>query len=110
MLAARERLSRERIGELMKAGRPVTAAFFDIRTLPNTSVRGAVVVSKKVAHTSVGRHKMKRRVYSALRAIRPQIEASDILIIVKKTAKPPTVAEYKGALMLRLRVKNTSKV
>lgn len=61
MIARRNRLARENFQTLLKVGRRISSKHFSITY--SKSIKGcAVVVGKKIIKTSVGRHKIKRRV------------------------------------------------
>lgn len=87
------------LGELMKKGRRYPGALFDIRYAPGSLFKGAVVISKKTASLSVGRHLLKRRMHVALESVKPLLTRTHVLCIVKKTATAPSVEEYIAALV-----------
>ncbi len=68
MIVRRRRLARTDFSVLLKSGRRVNTQHFSLLYSPNVSGL-AVVVSKKVIKTAVGRHKIKRRVQSILNTI-----------------------------------------
>ena len=68
MFPRRERLPRAMFLTTIKHGRRLSSPHFSV--VVSTEAKGyAVVVPKKVARLSVTRHRIKRRVLSALRAL-----------------------------------------
>ncbi|MBI5405626.1 ribonuclease P protein component [Candidatus Kaiserbacteria bacterium] len=68
MLPRRERLPRGEFPALLTSGRRLSSAHFT--AVFSGENRGyAVVVPKKVAHLSVTRHRIKRRILAALRTL-----------------------------------------
>ena len=67
MLSKKQRLSRKEFSLIYKNGKRVsTPLFYFIYKKAQERSRYSVVVSKKVSKSAVGRHKIKRRVYSIL--------------------------------------------
>lgn len=67
MLPRRNRLSREGFDSLSNARR-YSSKHFSVAVSKSTQIQGfGVVVSKKVSRLSVGRHLIKRRIYSVLK-------------------------------------------
>lgn len=68
--------------------KPVRTGILTIKTLSNPyrkHPRVAVVVSKKVLKSAVGRNKMRRRIYDCMRRMLPNLaEPYDIVIVVKR--------------------------
>lgn len=110
MLNKSERLSRPLISELLKIGRRHSDALFDIRFAPAPSFGATVIVSKKVAPLSVKRHLLKRRMNAAIRAQRSALGKIRIACVLKKTATPPSTAEYTNALTEFIRKALTKSV
>ncbi len=65
MIARRNRLAREDFPILLKSGKRAVSEHFSI-TYSKKTKGCAVVVGKKIIKTSVGRHKIKRRVQYVL--------------------------------------------
>jgi ribonuclease P protein component len=67
-------------------GKTVRGPFFSIRWAPNDrreSYRVAVVVSRKVHKSAVGRNRMRRRIYASVRKLQRDINGPyDIVITV----------------------------
>ncbi len=70
MIVRRNRLTRTNFSVLLKSGKRITTTYFLLLFSPTVSGY-AVVVSKKVIKTAVGRHKTKRQVQSILNTITP---------------------------------------
>lgn len=68
MIVRRNRLARIDFSALLKSGRRINTLHFSLLYSPTVSGY-AVVVSKKVIKTAVGRHKIKRRVQSILNTV-----------------------------------------
>jgi ribonuclease P protein component len=98
MLRARERLSRTALDECMRKGRRFSGALFDIRYRKTTGFRAAVVISKKVSPTSVGRHARKRKVVAAIKSRYEALSGIEMVIILKKVPDAPTIVGYTEAL------------
>lgn len=98
MLRARERLSRSAVEECMKKGRRFSGALFDIRYRRAPAFQAAVVISKKVSPTSVGRHMRKRKMVAALKQRYSPLAGTQMVIILKKVPGAPTVVGYTEAL------------
>lgn len=68
--------------------KPLRTGIFTIKALVNPyrkHSRVAVVVSKKVLKSAVGRNKMRRRVYDILRRAMPSFtDTYDVVVIVKR--------------------------
>lgn len=110
MLSQSERLSRPLITALLKSGRRHSDALFDIRYLPALSFGATVVVSKKVAALSVGRHLLKRRMNAALRMQKTMLGNIHIACILKKAVVAPTTKEYERGLSEFIRKALTKSV
>jgi ribonuclease P protein component len=69
-----------------KNGKTVHSHIFKVKFVPNRqerSPRFAVVVSKKVHKSAVGRNRMRRRVYEVIRKQLPQIKnGMDVVVTV----------------------------
>jgi ribonuclease P protein component len=65
---------------------------------PETTLRGAVVVSKKVAKAAVTRNTIRRRLYAALRQIAEETGLTGVVIVVVKPplATLPRVAQHEA--------------
>ena len=68
MFPRRQRLPRGEFPTALSTGRRLSSPNFSV-VLPKNANGYAVIVSKKAARLSVTRHKVKRRVLSALRAL-----------------------------------------
>lgn len=93
MLKRRARLGRERLTELMKTGARAHGRLFTCVYKRGTEPGASVVVSKKVAKSSVERHKIRRRAYAALEGV--TLPYSMVLIAkdTARTARPALMRE-----------------
>ena len=68
MLAKAQRLNSKEVESAAKSGRRVNSGLFSLYMLPSPLKKGkcAVIIPKKLAKTSVVRHKHKRRIMAAL--------------------------------------------
>lgn len=105
MLPKSSRLSKKEVEYVLKTGKRSSSKYFlaTVAKLPsNNEERGgfAVVVSKKTAQSAVDRNKLRRRVYSAIRAVRKnnaklsqagggilKDKPTGVVIVVKREAK-----------------------
>ena len=88
MLSASRRLRASEVRDIIAKGRVLRGEYTSIKYLKKTGTsRSAVVVSKKVAKTSVLRNKVRRWVYSALRS---DLLPSGIEAVVFVQKIPPT--------------------
>jgi len=68
VFSRRERLNREIFPSIIKNGRRLSSPHFS--AIFSSEAKGyAVVISKKVARLSVTRHRIKRRIFAALRTL-----------------------------------------
>lgn len=68
MLARASRLRASEVEEVLKKGRGTRGTFLSVKKIPAaTPLRSAVVVSKKIAGNAVGRNKLRRMLYEALK-------------------------------------------
>lgn len=70
MFSRKNRIPREKLEEIIKQSKSLGGVFFNIKYLENNLdfPRFSVVISKKVCKSSVGRHLLKRRFNSIIRA------------------------------------------
>jgi ribonuclease P protein component len=66
MLPKKNRLTTKEVTEVLRGGKTVRTSHFLVRYLFATQPKFAVVVSKKVAKSSVERHAIRRAVYADL--------------------------------------------
>ena len=90
-----------------KKGQPVRTHLFTIKAVPNARrphSRIAVVVSKKVLKSAVGRNRIRRRVYEQFRQHLPDIRGTwDIVCIVSSSElRELPVAELERLLLAAL--------
>jgi ribonuclease P protein component len=68
MLAGASRLRASEVEEVLKKGRGARGIFLSVKKIPTTTpLRFAVVVSKKIAGSAVGRNRLRRGLYEALK-------------------------------------------
>ena len=71
--------------DIIKKGEISHSPYFVIRkSMSDTHSRFAISISKKVANTAVLRNKTKRRVYSIIEALIPNIISNQKVVIVVK--------------------------
>lgn len=74
---------------LYKNGRVIRSRYFTVKYITNhyrSNPRFAVVVSKKVHKSAVGRNRIRRRVYERLRIdVLPHVKNVDIAVIVTRS-------------------------
>ncbi len=70
MFSRKNRIPREKLEEIIKQSQSLGGDFFNVKFLENNIdfPRFSVVVAKKVCKSSVGRHLLKRRFFSVIRA------------------------------------------
>jgi len=87
MLSQVYRLARKEALAL-KNGTSVFTTLLSLRTTPSSRTQIAVSVSKKVAKRAVDRNRTRRRYYSAMEKLIPEIKTpAKIMIFPKKTTK-----------------------
>lgn len=70
MLSKEERISRSFFPSVLKRGKSLHAAHLSLKYLPAAhGGQFSLVVSKRVIKQAVGRHRLKRQVYSVLREL-----------------------------------------
>lgn len=90
----------------MKTGKRAHAALFSFTYLSSPRAGAAVVISKKVAKTAVGRNLLRRRTYAALRIVMPKLLTPISLVCIAKPALVGTsVREIESALILQFKQK-----
>jgi len=97
MLPRSQRLSVEQFNEVIKKGRVSHSLFFYARIL---TVKGksrlSAAVPQKVSKTAVGRNKLRRIIYEAVKPIMPKvIPDTEIIIIAKDCALKANFEEIK---------------
>ncbi|MDP1625369.1 MAG: ribonuclease P protein component [bacterium] len=65
-------------------GKSVFGTLISMRFLPSEHTKVSVVVSKKVAPTAVGRNRIRRRVYAAVREVRNSLKKPAFIMIMPK--------------------------
>ncbi len=74
MLQSSRRLTTALFTEVMLKGRVFHSTLFTLRATKSDGIsRFSVAIPKKVAKTAVERNKLRRRAYSALRTVYPQV-------------------------------------
>ena len=98
---------RKSINQVYKHGVSSSGGLFALKVLKTNNPRGyrlAVVVSKKVSKSAVVRNRIRRRVYSLMQQIGPNIQnPCDIVITVyKQELKDEPQASLKDQLQVQL--------
>lgn len=100
MLPKNKRISKDSFKSILLKGIPYHATNFTLRTLPSEKEGFAVLVSKKVAKSAVDRNRIRRRVYSLLRDVLPNIKiVSKNIISAKSGAKDLTFERQKEEIV-----------
>ncbi|MBY0309716.1 ribonuclease P protein component [Patescibacteria group bacterium] len=86
MLSKQDRLSRPEFSEYFKSGSRQHSDVLTAVYTPHARLRGAVVVSKKVAKKAHERNTIRRRLYAALERLGKERGLVGVVILV---AKPP---------------------
>lgn len=86
MLPKQARLPREVFGRYFTSGRRFQSQTLTVIHTPEATLKGAVVVSKKVAKSAVTRNTIRRRLYAALRQVATETGLVGVVIVV---VKPP---------------------
>ncbi len=66
MVSKAHRLNSQEVASAMKSGRRASTGLFSLSYIQNNKGKIAVIIPKKVAKTSVLRHKHKRRIMAAV--------------------------------------------
>lgn len=106
MLPKSERLTKNQVEAVLATGRRHSSLYFFATVLAapvaSASIPAfAVVVSKKTADTAVERNKLRRRAYSAIRAVKKIVLARQngkvlpfhVVVVVKREAKSAKLAD-----------------
>ncbi|PCI89707.1 ribonuclease P protein component [Candidatus Kaiserbacteria bacterium] len=94
MLPKKQRANKAEVQAASKGGSTKHSTYFTLRKAVNKDLRVAVVVSKKVSPTAVGRNTLKRRVREVLRSVSFPTNATYI-VYVKKNSQTLTPKEIK---------------
>lgn len=100
MLPHSKRLTTELFAEIIEKGQSTHCSFSSVKVLEYDSVsRYAVSVPKKVAHTAVMRNKLRRRVYSLIRSLSPDLkEGFLVVIVIKQGAEKLSLIDFCGEI------------
>jgi ribonuclease P protein component len=82
MLPKAHRLNSQEVESAVKVGRRASTGLFSLHIVPSSIPKIAVIIPKKVAKTSVLRHKHKRRIVNAL--MKFPIPAAHIVITLRQ--------------------------
>ncbi len=85
MLPKKERLSRQAFSRFFSVGRKIHTPLFQVVYSPHPTLHVSVVVSKKISKRAVGRNKIRRRVYDAVRRYRTESGLTGVYIFIMKT-------------------------
>lgn len=92
MLSRSQRLSVEQFNSVMEKGKIFHSSLFLARILSNQiDTRISTVTPKKVSKTAVGRNKIRRKMYEAVRNFKDSIPPGSYIIIFAK----PTIIKSK---------------
>jgi ribonuclease P protein component len=95
MISRSQRINLEQFNLVMEKGKIVHSSLFLARILDGkTETRIAAIAPKKVAKTAVGRNKIRRKIYEAVRKLNGEISSgSHILIFAKSNIVNATQVE-----------------
>ena len=88
MFSRKNRIPREKLEEIIKQSKSLGSDFFNVKYLENNLdfPRFAVIISKKVCKSSVGRHLLKRRLTSIVSGEQKNLPNKDYVFFLKKEA------------------------
>jgi len=100
MFARKNRIPRNELEIIIKQTRSIGGDFFNVKFLPNELdfPRFSIIVSKKVAKSSVLRHLLKRKMFSAVRINFNGFPAQDYVFFLKKEAAVVNFKELKNGV------------
>jgi ribonuclease P protein component len=100
MLSRKFRVTKEDMEQVTRFGKGPNYDFFYVKSQTNKlkNIRFAVIVSKKVEKTSVGRHLLKRRFWAVLDKLEKNRfkKQTDFAFFVKKTFDKKDILAIKG--------------
>lgn len=82
MLPQKYRLSRDEIDDVMRRGKSLKGRYLAIKYLNESSVKTAVVVSKKVSKGAIKRNKVKRNIREVVRRFIKEDEISNSHVVI----------------------------
>ncbi|MFO0718600.1 MAG: ribonuclease P protein component [Candidatus Paceibacterota bacterium] len=85
MLPKNKRISKDSFKSILLKGTLYHSENCTLRILPSEKEGFAVLISKKVAKSAVDRNRMRRRVYSVVRDLLPNIKTTSKNLISLKT-------------------------
>lgn len=103
MLPKSSRISRALFSVLLKSGKYFNSEHFLLRVAPLAEIRVSASVSKKVSKQAVVRNKIRRRIYSFMREVLPDIKPSLYLIVAKPGAYAIKGDELRSELVRLIR-------
>jgi ribonuclease P protein component len=87
MLSRSSRLTREAFKAVFERGKRKRLPYGQVLFMPAGDFRAAIVVSKKVEATAVGRNLLRRRLYAALDALKAEGRTGHIVFIAAAPLK-----------------------
>ncbi|MDP3874992.1 MAG: ribonuclease P protein component [bacterium] len=87
MLPKNRRIPRKLFISLLESGKHFNSKHFSLRVTSSDKVRVAVSVSKKISKKAVVRNKVRRRAYSAVRSLIPNLTNNLFLLVAKPGAE-----------------------
>jgi ribonuclease P protein component len=98
MLKKNKRVDKVLFQEIMKNGRVIASPVFLFRYIGGNHSRLAVVTPKSVVRRAVGRNKLRRQGYTALRSL-PSLPQVSGIFFYKKTTSLPNYQEIKDSIV-----------
>lgn len=88
MFSRKNRIPRETLEQIIAQSKSLGSDFFNVKYIENNLdfPRFSIIVSKKVCKSSVGRHLLKRRFASVVRAYLNTFNRKDYVLFIKKEA------------------------
>lgn len=96
MLPRQSRFDRGAFTRAFAAGRRVHTPLFSLIYRPAPALRGAAVVSKKVAKSAAARNLLRRRIYAALAVVASA--GGEVIVVAKPPARSQSYAVLEAAL------------
>lgn len=87
MLPKNKRVPRKLFKPLLESNKYFNSTNFSLRSAPSKETRVAVSVSKKISKHAVIRNRVRRRVYSSIRELLPNLSNNFFLIVAKPGAE-----------------------
>ena len=98
MLPKNRRIPRKLLGLILESKKYFNSVHFSLRVAPSNVTRVAISVSKKVSKYAVVRNRIRRRTYSAIQLLIPNLSHNLYLLIAKQGAEKVKGKELENEL------------